>query len=303
MNFQILLPTHNRQNLLQRCLNSLEEMAVELTGTTLHVIENGSVIAEEIVKRYEERLPIKYHHFAEGNKSLALNAVINMLPANSFLIFFDDDVAIRPGTISAFRAAAEQYGTKHYFGGILYPDYDVLPEPKVVPFLPPSARKIDHSNGHEYREFRTFRFFMGAVWACFAEDLIRAGGFDKQFGPGANSGARGQETDAQIRLHETGGKAVFVRAAGVDHYVASHMVTADYAVERVFLASIHKGERQAGFVHGVGMLVKLVFSVLLLPLQPRSVGHRYRIAKAAGYFRGLAKGAGKANKEGSYRTI
>ncbi|WP_187270878.1 glycosyltransferase family 2 protein [Neolewinella aurantiaca] len=289
MNLHVLLPTHNRQDLLRRCLNSLEQMAVEFTGATVHVIENGSAVAEQIANSYRDRLPVRYHHFAQGNKSLALNAVVQTLPKDSLLVFFDDDVAVRPGTIAAFRAAGEKYGPKHYFGGVLHPDYDAPPSKDVIPYLPPSARKIDHSNGTDYREFGKFRFFMGAIWACFLEDLTGAGSFDKQFGPGASSGARGQETDAQLRLYTTGCQPVFVRAAAVDHYVAPHMVTADYAVERIFLASIHKGEQWPGFVHTLGMLTKLAFSSLLLPLQPNSVGHRYRIAKAAGYFRGLAK--------------
>ncbi|NJB86649.1 GT2 family glycosyltransferase [Lewinella marina] len=285
----LLLPTHQRANLLRRCLDSLDQMAAELTDCTLHVIENGSRVAEELTAGYAPRLPVRYHHFPAGNKSLALNATLELLPADAFLIFLDDDVAVRPGTVTAFRKAAAEFGPGHFFGGVLHPDYEVAPEPAVVPYLPPSARLVDHSGGKDLRVLTSFTYFMGACWACFARDLRAAGNFSGEFGPGASSGARGQETDAQQRLRELGGISVFVRRAAVDHHVTARMVTADYASDRIFHASIYKGRAAPGVVHTLGMLTKLVYSSLLLFLQPGHPGHRYRIAKAAGYFRGLSQ--------------
>lgn len=289
MTVHLLIPTHQRTDLLRRCLDSLAGMAEELADCTVHVIENGSAVAEALALSYADRIPVRYHHFQPGNKSLALNAALADIDPEGFLVFLDDDVAVRPGSIDAFRRAAEHYGAGHFFGGVMHADYEVAPEPSVVPYLPPSARLIDHSAGKELRVMQHFTYFMGACWACFARDLRAAGNFNAEFGPGASSGARGQETDAQHRLRERGGIPVFVRGAVVDHHVNARMVTADYASDRIFHASIYKGRTDPSLVHTLGMLAKLTYSSLILPLQPGHPGHRYRIAKAAGYFRGLSQ--------------
>lgn len=285
----VLLPTHRRTDLLRRCLDSLVPLKHEIGSGTITVIENGSHVGEEITGSYVSRLPVRYVHLETGNKSLALNEAVASLSPATLIVFLDDDVAVRPGTIAAFRAAAERFGPGHFFGGVLHPAYESPPEPAVQPYLPPSARLIDHSRGEDYRVVRPFAYFMGACWACFAGDLAAAGNFSGAFGPGAVGGARGQETDAQQRLVRTGAVPVFVRGAAVDHYVTSAMVTAGYAADRIFHASIYRGRSAPTLVHSVGMLAKLVFSALLLPIQPGNPGHRYRIAKAAGYFRGLSQ--------------
>lgn len=289
----ILVPTHRRAEMLHRLLESLDQQKAELRHATVHVIENGSAVAEELTNSFTSTLPVKYHHLSQGNKSLALNKVVTKLPSDALLVFFDDDVAVRPGTIAAFRKAAQTFGSRHFFGGVLYPDYETPPLPGVIPYLPPSARLVDHSRGKEFRTIRQFTYFMGACWACYRSELDAAGGFNEHFGPGAISGARGQETDAQLRLLRSGITPVFVRDAGVDHHVSARMVTADYAAERIFLASIHRGQTNPSLVHSAAMIVKLVYSTFLLQtVQPNDPGHRYRIAKAAGYFRGLSQTKG-----------
>lgn len=285
----VLLPTHKRTDLLQRCLNSLLACADELEGTTVHIIENGSHVSQDVVAGYADRLPLCYHHFPIGNKSLALNRVVDTLPKTSFLIFFDDDVAIRPATIYTFSEAATDYGPGTFFGGILYPAYETAPPAEVKDYLTPSARTFDLSRGRDRRQIEDFTFFMGACWACFRQDLLAVGSFNRHFGPGAKSGARGQETDAQLRLIESGVQPVFLAGAAVDHWVTTEMVTADYACDRIFFASILRGREHPDLAHTLVMAGKLLYSLVGRSLSPLSVGHRYRIAKAAGYFRGLSQ--------------
>ena len=274
-------------------------MGEEISEVTVHVIENGSQVAGQLTAKYQSALQLNYHQFPQGNKSLALNQVAKDLPDDTFLIFLDDDVAARPGTLTAFRQAAEKFGPGHYFGGVLHPDFDRPPSPKVLPYLPPEARTIDHSRGKKYHTYQSFQFFMGACWACYAADLARAGYFNPDYGPGASSGARGQETDTQLRLYERGVKPVALRDAVVDHYVPERAVTADFIVDRIYKAMVQPGARQSSLLKSLGLGAKLLYSVLLLPLAPDSVGHRYRIAKAAGYFRGLSNRAAGEPAEGA----
>lgn len=285
----LLIPTHNRTRLLERLLDSLAADAPALEGVTTHVIENGSRVAEDLSGRYADRLSMVYHHFEEGNKSKALNAVITDLPEDSLLVFFDDDVRVEKGVVEDFKVAALKYGQQHFFGGPLRADYETAPDPGILPYLPFSAKNFDLSGGKKYRVFDRFQYFLGANWACFRRDLLAVGGFSPDYGPGAKSGARGQETDAQLRLFQGGGRPVFIGDAWVDHWVPARTLTREWIIDRIYRASQHRGKTHPDLAHTLVMLVKLAFSALLLPLQARSMGHLYRVSKAAGYFYGLSQ--------------
>lgn len=283
----ILLPTHRRNDLLRACLDSLLAVREELAGATLHVIENGSEGAGALVQSYADRLPVTYRQLAEGNKSKALNAVLEDLPETAFLIFFDDDIQVEPGTIRRHLEAANCYGPGHYFGGALRANYEILPPPGLMPYFPPSCRDFDLSEGKAYREFVGFRGFLGPNWSCFRSDLDRVGNFSPRYGPGAKGGARGQEWEAQGRLAAAGVKPVFVGGSWAKHWVPKRAITRRWVVDRIYHGSILRGKENPSLAHSLVMLAKLAYSLLLFPLQPSSVGHPYRINKAVGYFRGL----------------
>ncbi|MTB53188.1 glycosyltransferase [Lewinella sp. W8] len=283
----ILLPTHQRYELLTRCLDSLLQVREELAELTIHVIENGSEGAGALVQTYADRLPVTYRQIAEGNKSKALNAVVEELPDAAFLIFFDDDIKVEPGTIRRHREAAERYGPGHYFGGALRADYEIPPPRELLPYFPPSCRDFDLSEGKAYREFDGFRGFLGPNWSCFRSDLHRVGNFSPLYGPGAVGGARGQEWEAQSRLAAAGVTPVFVGGSWARHWVPRRAISRQWVVDRIYHGSILRGKENPSLAHSLVMLAKLAYSALLFPLQLDSVGHPYRINKAVGYFRGM----------------
>lgn len=290
METHILIPTHNRTKLIADCLESMQKQAAAYASVTaIWVIENGSAVAKDIVAEYKKELPLKYLHFAEGNKSKALNRALEEIPAEALLIFFDDDVLVDRYCVESFQTAAEVKGDGHYFGGVVRPNYEQPPEPSLVNYLPSSGRLFDLSAGEQYRVFTGFQLFLGANWACYASDIRKIGGFSAAYGPGAKFGVRGQEGNAQFRLTEVGVKPVFVKSAIVDHFVSKHMVSKEWVIDRIFKSVIQKGQESPSFIHSAGLLVKMIYSLLLLPLQPNNIGHLYRINKASGYFYGLVK--------------
>mgnify|MGYP005990944039 CR=1 FL=1 len=284
----ILIPTHQRPQLMKRLLTSLQDCKSELSEVTIHIIENGSFVSKDICADFSE-LPLSYHHYEEGNKSKALNAVIDKLPVDSFLVFFDDDIKVQSGVVSDFIEAGKKNGKQCFYGGPLRADYVQDPDRGFIPYLPFSAKDFDLSTGDKYRKFDQFQDFLGANWACFLQDLTNVGGFSGKFGPGSPTGARGQETDAMLRMYQNGCTPVFITGAWVDHHVPEFMVQREWIVDRIFHASMHRGRMRPNMAHTLVMLTKLIFSSLLLPLSPNSIGHQYRINKAAGYFYGMVK--------------
>ena len=291
MALHLLLPTHNRPVLLRRCLESLDAEELQATNTTLWVIENGSEVVGEVSQAFAQTLPLRYLHYERGNKSAALNRWLAEHPGSpsDLLVFLDDDVAVEPNSLPTYVEAAAQFGSGHYFGGRVDPEFAQPPPPALAPYLTMEARTFDLSGGAELSQLPGTPLFLGCNWACYRGDLARAGNFSEAFGPGAKGNVRGQESDAQERLSATGCKGIFLARARVRHWVSEHMVTRQWIGERTFRANIYTGLHRHGWVHGLGIAGKLVYSLLLLPLQPRNGGHLYRIAKAAGYFYGLTQ--------------
>jgi hypothetical protein len=222
-----------------------------LFPSKITVVENGSVVCEELVKGFLESLPITYEYVAKGNKSAALNHVLQTTNDEELLVFFDDDIQIVDDNIfSKYRQAFEKFGVDCYYGGEFVPEYEVKPGLELIPFMPGSnvGYKSDIREPHQGK----VHYFLGFNWAVQANQLKLIGGFDPNYGPGAKSGARGQETDAQERMLKRGLKAITVPEATVAHFVPEKYVTYEWVWERRLLSGMRRGRIE-------GSLAKMIY--------------------------------------------
>ena len=197
---RVVIPTHGRPDLLIRTLDSLAGCALPANYLETVVAENGSDDgARAACREADDRLNVRYMHFEVGNKSAALNGVLDGCPAGP-VVFLDDDVRLDPDALMAYAAAAEKAGPGSWFAGPLDIDYEHDPKRWVKPFLPRSAAGWEWDGGEVIDKMEA----MGANWCAFAEDLYAAGPFAVDRGPGAATGATGQETDMMTRLTERG---------------------------------------------------------------------------------------------------
>lgn len=232
MNTSVLVATHQRPDLLGRLLDSIRSCEDSSKLDEILIVENGGTFgAEDVVRRNADRLPVRYAFSERANKSAALNHGLGLLEAE-LIVFFDDDVEVRPGTISAYVEAASRYGRHHFFGGRLTPRYEAdPPPPRLADVLPMSCTGFDLGPAE-----RSYHEFIGNNWAAFRADVIEAHGFSSRIGPG--SGLIGQETELQVRLIEHGGTGVYLPAAHVDHYVPPEHLTVAWARRRRYRQKI-----------------------------------------------------------------
>lgn len=284
----LLIPTHNRPRRLSRLLASIVRAEQPQGEWTVHLIENGSRVTSEVANTFQGQLPLRFYQLEDGNKSRALNHVLDQLSGNAPLVFFDDDVVLDPNVLTRYAAAFARYPGRVVFGGGLRAEYETAPVPDLRPYLPRSARDYDLAAGLDYRELSGQPVFLGANWGCCAADLRAVGNFDPDFGPGARSGARGQETDAQLRLYAAGCRPVALGNCVVDHWVPEKFTRPEWALQRIHHSSIHLGKSRPGIIKTLGITAKLVYSLVQVTLGNTGIGPRYRIAKASGFFRGLA---------------
>jgi hypothetical protein len=177
-------------------------------------------------------MSLEYRHRDEPGKSRALQSVIDELPDETAVVFFDDDIRADPGVLEAYDRALARWGPGHYFGGGFDVDYEQPPPTWLKPLLPRSAVGWTPRP----KELDAFTF-LGFNYACWVADLRDAGGFDPNIGPGARSAGTegspvGQESDMQRRMAARGAKPICVPEAFVWHYVPADRCTPAWAAQR-----------------------------------------------------------------------
>ena len=194
-----IIPTHNRADrltLLLASIVSIKQNGYEIPAF-IHVVENGSQVASEVANEFTVHLPVKYHYEQIGNKSLALNRIIEEIPSSHLILFFDDDVEIIDMDIfEQYRTAATKHGVNCFYGGEVIPNFEIEPEPVLVPYMPQSNTGIKFNSPTSHIMPGTK--YLGCNWAVFHIQLKHIGGFSRQFGPGSVSKARGKRRTLKL---------------------------------------------------------------------------------------------------------
>jgi GT2 family glycosyltransferase len=291
----ILIPTHDRMTLLRRLLDSLGQADRPTSQIRTLVVENGGQFGgEQLVAEAASWLRAEYVHHPEPNKSAALNRAIESA-GDDLLIFFDDDIRVSAGVLTAYERVARQFGPGCFFGGPFRVDYESPPPAWLKPYLPPSALGVDH--GPEPREVG--KRFIGMNWAAFATDIRQCAGFDPRFGPGSATGSSGQEVTMQIALQGRGARAIYTPDALVWHYVPRERCSPEWVLRRAYNKGIARALRRPhtrpSFLgHPIGLLPAAVQCHLrtvgyrLLGNAPARYGAEYDLALLRGMRQGNA---------------
>lgn len=202
----VIIPNYGRPDLLSKLLDSIKCAIWPDALIGIWVVENGNKgDAENIVDLYQLHFPVHYRYIATPSSSLARNT--GAIASNADIcIFFDDDVRIEKGTLLAYEKMITKYGLRNFYGGPLFPDYEVTPEAWLLEYLPASAKGFYFDKN---QEFTSDLYFLGGNHAVPLEALEQLGMYDTKGASGeSNSGYIGEETRVQKRLVELGFKGV-----------------------------------------------------------------------------------------------
>ena len=298
----VIIPTHNRKDLLERTIDSViacncpQDLSLRML-----VIENGGQFGvEDLISAKVSWLPIEYRYLENGNKSAALNSVLDDLD-DSLVIFLDDDVRVCSDMLIHYAEALAHNPEGYFFGGPMLIDYDTPPPEWLIDYLPVSVKgwcPETYVPAHP-----GVLWFMGCNWAAFVRDIKRAGGFDPKLGPG--SPGTGQETAMQQALVATGVKPVYVPGAVVWHYVPESRCSVEWAIERAFKNGFSDGltkhdARQSQSVFGVPrwmirQRIELTFRSLFKPIFGNK-RESFEARRSLKYLDGVIKGIFTAKK-------
>lgn len=241
----IMLATAGRPKLLGRTLASLEACTKPGIYREAVIVENGPPSgAEALVQAFASTsLRARYLHVPRANKSHALNEAMQTIE-DGLIFFTDDDVRYVPHLLTAYAEAAAGAVDGAFYGGPTHVDYEVPPPEWLKRSLPASATGFRLNPGTVLRSVPPT--MPGFNWAAFKHDLVAAGGFDEQYGPGSPENRTGQESTMQKRLIKRGVYGHYVPDAAVWHYVPEKRCTPEWAKKRAY----RDGKKQGALYHG-----------------------------------------------------
>lgn len=216
----VVIPTFGARSstLLRRTLASLSQEQRPPGLRDVLVVENGPPAdAQAVCAEFAESLRPAYLYSPVTGVSQARNLGARHARGD-MLIFLDNDLRLPGTTLAAYASAFANHGTGCFFGGPVYIDYETVPAPELLAFMPESVRGFALAHKQTQKVAPDQRF-LGANHAVPKWAFDRLGGFDAQGAAGSNDGGIGEETRLQDRLVQMGLPAVYVPGAAVWHFV------------------------------------------------------------------------------------
>ena len=267
----ICICTFNRADQLAATLDSLLSVAAELQpGDEIIVIDNNSSDhTAEVVEDFVEKLPLRRVFESRQGLSCARNRALQEFQSN-LLIFFDDDIIVYAGTLSAYRGVIDANTDAAFLGGRIMVEWG----PHSSSWLKSddlallNGLLIYYDLGEDdlvYGDQHLLPY--GANFALRRELIEKVGNFNENLGVKGNEIGRGEETDYFKRARQAGFGGRYLPVALVGHVFQPHRIQLDYLVrygrakgragDGESISIIRAGSRIASFaVRGVWQLLK-----------------------------------------------
>lgn len=229
----VLLSTLNNADRLSQTLQGFTRLRIpEGVEWEVVVTNNGSTDhTATVLNEWRDRLPLRQVWEPLRGLSRARNAAL-AAARGEFVIFTDDDVTVPVEWVAEYLRAYREKGPGYYFGGPIDCAMDGPPPPEEwVRIAPASVLGLDW--GTEEHELSRGQFFTAANWACAADPLRQAGGFDVRMGLGASQGPKGgEENDLMERLGQRGLRSWYLPRTRVVHWVPAAKLRPEHLLAR-----------------------------------------------------------------------
>ncbi|HEY8665115.1 MAG TPA: glycosyltransferase family 2 protein [Tepidisphaeraceae bacterium] len=226
----ILIPTHNRCEILARTLNSLQGMERSQDNTLeLVVVANACTDAtEQVVTEKLRTFPFPGRCICESKVGLSYARNRCMREASGdILAFLDDDVWVEPGWLRGMLEVYDRFPAD-VVGGRVRLWWDAVRPP---PWLSPPVRMFlsEYDRGDAVEELPgRGGGILGANFSFRRAVYSRIGEFKVALGRVGNNSAGGEESDYYLRAVAAGFRCYYAPDAIVKHWVAPHRLTQGY---------------------------------------------------------------------------
>lgn len=240
----VLLATRNRSRILKQVLASFCQLRSPSSGWKLVVVDNGSTDSTyEVLRSYENQLPLEYRPEPTLGKNTALNTGLAAVEGD-LIVFTDDDVFPKPNWLVEMQSAADKHPEYSIFGGPILPRWEV-PPPRWVQWVEQSPAYAVTDPSLEAGRVSP-RLVYGPNMAIRAGLFTADTRFNSSIGPRGANYAQGGEMELIIRLSRQGHKAWHVPDAAVEHLIRQEQLKKSWVMQRA--VRFGRGEFRLGYI-------------------------------------------------------
>ncbi|WKK64868.1 glycosyltransferase [Lutimonas zeaxanthinifaciens] len=256
MQFSIIIPVFNRPEELDELLESLVNVS-GFESTEVIIVEDGSTrTSREVVKKYEEKIDIKYCFKSNSGPGDSRNYGMQRASGNYFIIL-DSDCLLPSGYLDIIKSELKEAFVDAY-GGPDAAHESFSRWQKAINYSMTSFLTTGGLRNRETskRKFQLRSFNMGLSKRAFHS----TGGFSKQ--------RIGEDIDLNFKLIEKGFSLKLIPEAFVYHkrrtsWLAFFRQTRSFGRARPILNKIHVGTAKLTYWFPTFFVVGLVVSLLL----------------------------------------
>ena len=230
-NISILIPTHNRSEILSRTMKSLSEIRIPVQAEVeVIVVANACTDdTEELVSSIAPEMPMPTRCVVEAEAGL--NAARNraaMEARGDILAYLDDDVWVDPDWLVGLCEVYDSEPADIVGGRVLLWWDAVSPPTWMCKDFETMLSGSDH--GEDVFEVPSKGMFcmLGANFSFSRETLAKVGSFRPGLDRTGKSLLAGGETEFLLRAREAGLRMFYAPRACVKHWVAPHRIESKY---------------------------------------------------------------------------
>jgi len=236
----ILIPTYNRAEGLRVTLEAMCLVERDNLSVVFVVIDNNSKDnTKEVVKSFNNRLPLSYLFEPRPGKNRALNKAIDEVELGEIVVFTDDDVTPEPSWLNQIFASCKRNPEYLIGGGKIISLWPGGKKPEWYPY----AKGVDRVKSLNFGEEETLFKNGHLPWGCnfwIRRSLFDKGlRFDESIGPSSINRAMGSETSLLLLLAHKSYQMVYCPDSVVYHRLQESLATS-------------KGIRQRAYAFGRG---------------------------------------------------
>ena len=254
--YSIIIPTHNRAEILQRCLECICELENPDEKWEILAINNNSTDStEEIINFYRNRLPnLRYFQATDPGLHVGRNLGCDKAKGK-VLCYIDDDSFVSEGWLKGIEKAFREPEVV-LVGGPCLPQYEIEPPAWLNNMwsITEEGRTLGSLSlidvGDEQRWISPY-YVYGCNFSIRKDILVEIGGFHPDGMPKELLRYRGDgETFVSRKIIELGCKAVYSPGAKIHHLVPASRMTTDYFCHRSYIQGISGSFAQMREEHG-----------------------------------------------------